>query len=207
MRIHLKFTEQANQWMDYAQTSFVEGLTEAGGQGLVQAGDWLVQRIQQLAPVFTGDLKNDFRREELKRPGKFHRRVRVAESTQLFVKGEWDQHITPFSYAWAQDTGAKPHSVSLYYFGKGQGGNTKARKKLRQWARQIHPDLPETASEFNKWNQERVKRGEPKVSPWLFVNPRGNLYFSKAIDNEAEFVHIVGQALRSYAAQHWGQVS
>ena len=207
MRIHLKFTDQANQWMTYAQTTFVEGLAEAGGVGLVQAGDWMVEQIRQTAPELTGDLKNDFRREDLKRPGKFHRRVRVRESTKLFVTGEWDQKIDPFSYARAQDTGAEPHSVSLYAFGRGR--DTKARKKLRKWARQLYPGLPEKATttqkEFDQWNQKREKRGEPKVSPWIFVHPRGNLYFSKAVDNEAQFVRIVGKALKDHAVRHWGR--
>ncbi len=160
--------------------------------------------LRKEAPVYSGDMRDDFIFESLESSVFHHSVWWLGESGNLAIGSEdTHKHPAPFSYPLAKHDGAQGHRVWLY------ATDSAARKKLRRWVREhVQSALPETREEA-----EQLRADGMDIPMSIWVNPmgpdgefRGWFMYSPTRAIEYFIVYRGNEVLKRVAAdlkKHW----
>jgi len=177
MQISIRWDNRSLRWINSLPQQFNRAFGAEVARGLVSSANATLEQSKMDAPIFEGSLREDLRVFPLTVLSRDTYQVRIGESGALLVKGEPVQKYDPFSYIWGMEAGAKPHRVWLY----GKSPNTKWRKKLRRYVRQIRPGLPEPTEAGYKQSPDYLPFITVAPGPHSFLHNKNDYFVDKFV--------------------------
>jgi len=193
MNLTIQWDNRSLRWINSLPQQFAKAFGAEVARGLISSANATLEQARLKAPVFEGALREDLRVFPLNilSGGKYQ--IRIGESGALLIRGEPVQKYDPFSYIWAMESGTKkPHRVWLY----GKRPDTRWRKKLRRYVRQIRPGLPEPT--------EAGYEQDPDYLHYIDVSPGPRPFLHNKVDY---FVDKFVAHLKRNAGRYWYKAS